>query len=103
MRDTQCDFAQVAFSSHLLEASHVERAVLSNAILGQIALDQGFPWRPRATSREVLRAAEHCHKPAKEYFILTCALLAEVMSLQQRLLLGYIARHTNSYACIGGW
>lgn len=33
--------------------------------------------------------------------MLICVLLAEAMSLQQRLLLGYIARHTDSYACIG--
>ena len=33
--------------------------------------------------------------------MLICVLLAEAMSLQQRLLLGYIARHTDSYACMG--
>lgn len=86
MCGAQCDCALVAFGSHLLEVSHVERAVLHNAILGQVALNQGFPRRPRATSREILRAAEHCHKPAKEFLVSTCALLAAVMSLQQRLL-----------------
>jgi hypothetical protein len=90
-------------SSHLLQASHVERAVLRNAILGQIALNQGSSRHPGAAPRKITRAAEYCNKSAKICLVLVFATLAESMSSLLHLLLQYTAMHTGKHAHIGEW
>ncbi len=45
------------------EAGHIHWAILGYALLGQVSLNQRFPWRSWPAFWKISRTAQYCHKP----------------------------------------